>query len=216
MEKAKASDYSWLGHLISTCPPEKIILEAYKRCRRIVSSKRQPNVSLFIGFFSPDAFVMDFQGKPVICFGLERFRDFRLLRILFAHEYSHYLLNWSRGEVPRDEELKWLLITEGIGTCFSQSAFAEQKLSDHLLFRRDKLNWCQENESLLREIYCSGKHSARELMDFYTKGNPDLDLPPRAAKYLGYLAVKKHLAQKRNTSFKSLFIDKNLVLSIDL
>ena len=212
----KSADYAQLKNLVSVCPPEKIIKDAYKICSKLVSPQEEPDVYLIVGFFSPEGFVMNFKGKPVICFGLERFRDFSLLKILFGHEYAHYLLNKSRGELPANEELKWLLVSEGIGTCFSQRAFPDHKLSDHLLFRRDKLNWCQENELILRKIYCSGKYSAKELMDFYAKGNPDLDLPPRAAKYLGYLAVKKYLAQKRNTSFRSLFKDKNLILSIDL
>ncbi len=216
VEAVKSADYAQLKNLVSVCPPEKIIKDAYKVCSGIVSPWEEPDVYLMVGFFSPEGFVMNFRGKPVICFGLERFRDFSLLKILFAHEYSHYLLNWSRGEAPEDKEFKWLLISEGIGTCFSQRAFPDYKLPDHLLFRRDKLNWCQENESFLRKTYCSGKYSSRELVDFYAKGNPDLNLPPRAAKYLGYLAVKKYLAQKRNTSFRSLFKDKNLILSIDL
>ena len=216
VEAVKSADYAQLKNLVSVCPPEKIIQDAYKICSEIVSPQKEPDVYLMIGFFSPDGFVMNFRGKPVICFGLERFRDFSLLKILFAHEYAHYLLNWSRGDVHPDEELKWLLISEGIGTCFSQCAFPEYRLSDHLMFRRDKLNWCQENESLLRKIYCSGKYSARELMDFYAKGDPDLNLSPQVGKFLGYLAVKKHLEQMENPDFGFVFTDKNLVLSIDL
>lgn len=36
---------------------------------------------------------MNFRNKPAIFFDLERFKDFRLLRILFAQEYAHFLLN---------------------------------------------------------------------------------------------------------------------------
>ena len=216
VEALKSADYAQLKNLVSVCPPEKIIKDAYRVCRELLSPQEEPDVYLMVGFFSPEGFVMNFQGKPVICFGLERFRDFRLLKILFAHEYAHYLLNWSRGEVPEDKEFKWLVISEGIGTCFSQCVFPDHKLSDHLLFRRDKLNWCQDNESLLREIYCSGKYSARELMDFDAKGNPDLNLPPRAAKYLGYLAVRNYLGQKRSPDFSDLLSDKNLIFSLNL
>ena len=216
VEAIKLADYAQLKNLVSICPPEKIIEDAYNVCREIVSPQEDPDVYLMVGFFSPDGFVMNFKGKPVICFGLERFRDFNFLKILFAHEYAHYLLNWSRGEIPEDKEFKWLLISEGIGTCFSQYAFPDYKLSDHLLFRRDRLNWCQENESLLREIYCSGKYSSRELMDFYAKGNSELNLPPRVGKYLGYLAVKEYLEQKEETGSSLLFENKKIILSINL
>jgi hypothetical protein len=216
VERIKTSDYSQQKHLISVCPPEKIINESYKRCRSIVSSKEEPEVYLLIGFFSPDAFVMNFKGKPVICFGLERFKDFRLVKILLAHEYAHFLLNLSRREIPEDKKLKWLLISEGIGTYFSSLAFPECNISDHLLMRRDRLNWCQEHEDYLRDIYCSGRFSSEELIDFYRKGNQELDIPPRAAKYLGFQAVRKYLAPGEEKNINSLLSDKKLALSLEL
>ncbi len=215
VEAIKASHYSGLKDLVSACPPEKIVQEAYEECIRVLSPKEEPQVYLFIGFFSPDGFVIDFKGKPVVCFGLERFRDFSLFRILFAHEYAHYLLNLSRGEVPEEKKIKWLLISEGIATCFSSVVFPRSRLSDHFLFRRDKLNWCQENEISLREIYCSGKYSGSDLLDFYMKGSPELKLPPGAGKYLGYQAVKKYLGQSQE-KLGLLFSDKSTVLSLEL
>jgi hypothetical protein len=212
----KKSDYSLLKNLISVCSPEKIINEAYKKCVRIVPPKEEPDAYLFIGFFSPDGFVMDFQGKPVICFGLERFKDFRLFRILFAHEYAHFLLNLNKEEISQEKRLKWLLISEGIGTYFSLLAFPDHRLSDHFLFRRDRLNWCQANESYLREIYCSRKFSSQQLQDFYIMGNPELNLPPRAGKYLGFLAIKRHLTQNKKRNIRSLFSDKKSALSLGL
>ena len=212
----KSADYSQLKSLISVCPLEPIIREAYKKCKSIVSPEEEPGVYLIIGFFSPDGFIMSFRGKPVICFGLERFKDFKLMRILFAHEYTHYLLNMSRGEVPADQKLKWLLLSEGIGTYFSQIAFPEYELSDHFLFRRDRLNWCQENESFLREAYCSKQYSSEQLIDIYKKGNTELNLPPRAGKYLGYIAIKKNLEQNKELEISSLLSSKMSLLKINL
>lgn len=216
VEIIKTSDYSWLKHLVSACPPEKIINEAYDRCIKIVSPKEEPEVYLLVGFFSPDGFVMNFRGKPVICFGLERFGDFRLLRILFAHEYAHFLLNLGRGEVPEEKKLKWLLISEGLGTYFSFLAFPDRKLYEHFLFSRDTFNWCQANEPYLKEIYCSGKYSSQELIDFYEKGNSELNISPRAGKYLGFQAVKRYLAQNRERYIGLLLSNKNSALSLEL
>jgi len=216
VEAIKTSDYSRLKNLISVCNPEEIIKEAYEKCIKVVLPKEEPEVYLLIGFFSPDGFVMNFREKPVICFGLERFKDFSLLRILFAHEYAHFLLNLSCGEVPEEKRLKWLLISEGLATHLSLLAFPDYKLSDHFLFRRDRLNWCQENEPFLREVFCSGKFSSKELMEFYDKGNPDLDIPPRAGKYLGFQAVKRYLGRNRERNIGLLLSDKNLALSLEL
>ncbi len=216
VEKVKTGDYSWLKSLISQCPPEKIIQEAYKRCMKIVPPLVEPDTYLLIGFFSPDGFVMNYRGKPVICFGLERFKDFRLLRILFAHEYAHFLLDSSKGEIPEDKELKWLLVSEGIGTYFSYLAFPDRRLPNHFLFRRDRLNWCQEKEEYLRNIHNSGKYSSRELQELYTRGNSDLDIPPRAGKYLGFMAVKKYLNQNKGKGIAEIIRDSDLLLSLEL
>ena len=213
VEAVKASHYSRLRDLVSACPPEKIVRQASKECVKILFPKEEPEAYLFIGFFSPDSFVMEFRGKPVICFGLERFRDFHLFKILFAHEYAHFLLNLSRGGVPDEKRLKWHLISEGIATFFSSVVFPHSRLSDHFLFRRDKLNWCQENEDKLREIYCSGKYPPSELLDFYLKGSSELMLPPRAAKYLAYQAVKKYIEREQG-SLGKLFSDKSIALSL--
>jgi len=216
VESIKTSDYSLLKDLISASSPEEVIKEAYQECKKIMPPKKEPKVYLLIGFFSPDGFILNFKGKPIICFGLERFKDFRLLRILFAHEYAHFLLNLSKGEVPERKKLEWLLISEGIATYLSFLTFPKLKLSDHLLFSRERLNWCQENERYLREVYCSATFTKQELMDFYHKGNSELSIPPRAGKYLGFQAVKKYFAQKRKKNIIPLLSDKKLALSLEL
>lgn len=216
VEKIKEADYSQLRSLILASPPEKIISRAYERCRMVVPPKEEPEVYLFVGFFSPDGFVMEFKGKPVICFGLERFKDFSSLDILFAHEYAHFLLNSARGKVSQEEKAKWLLILEGIGTYFSRLAFPCRPLFDHFLFDRNVLNWCQANEQILRKIYCSQRYRPEELVDFYKKGSPELDLPPRAGKYLGFQAVKRYLAQAEERNISLLLSDKKIALSLEL
>ncbi|MFB0566890.1 MAG: DUF2268 domain-containing putative Zn-dependent protease, partial [Candidatus Aminicenantaceae bacterium] len=193
-----------MQNLIQSCPPEDIIEEAYAKCRNIVTPSQEPEVYLLIGFFSPDAFIMNFRGEPVICFGLERFRDFRLLKILFAHEYAHFLLNLHKENISGEKSYKWILISEGISTYFSLQAFPNYKIWDHFLFSRERLNWCQRNEHFLREIYCSGKFSSEQLSSFLSKGNQELGLPPRAGKYLGFQAVKKYVAKQRVKNIKKL------------
>jgi len=216
VKAVKAADYSWLKSLCAFLPPEKIIHEAYEECVNVVSPPEEPEIYLFIGFFSPDGFVMSFQGKPVIGFGLERFRDFRLLHVIFAHEYVHFLLNLMNAEVPEQKSLQWFLVSEGLGTIFPSLVFPGLPLSDYFLFRGDRLNWCQANESRLKEIYCSGRFSPRELIDFYDKGNPEMGLPPRAAKYLGFQAIKRHLAQNPEVNLPMLLLDKYSALSIEI
>ncbi len=216
VEATKPEDYSWLRHLLSFSPPEEIIRAAYKKCSMAVAPEIVPQVFLFIGYFSPEGFVMEFRGKPVICFGLERFKDFRLLKILFAHEYAHFLLNSREGEILEEKKLKWLLLCEGFCAYFSSLVFQDSQLSEHLLFPRDVLNWSQENLPLLREVYLSHKYSDEEIFEIYFKGKHELGIPPRTGRYLGFQAVKRFLSRKDDPKIGELIKDKALLLSIKI
>jgi uncharacterized protein YjaZ len=178
--------------------------------------KEEPDVYLFIGFFSPDGFVMNYKNKPVICFGLERFKEFELLKILFVHEYAHYLLNQGKEEVPEEKRFQWLLLSEGLAVHLSFRAFPNRKLSDHLLYTNDKLNWCQQNESYLRERYLSRKLTSQELISLYMQGDPDLDIPPRAGRYLGYQALQRYLNHRTESGIKDLLLDRKKALTLEL
>ena len=70
--------------------------------------------------------------------------------------------------------------------------------------------------SRLSDIYCSGRFSSEELIDFYRKGNQELDILPRAGKYLGFQAVRKYLAQREKKNINSLFLEIKLALSLKL
>jgi hypothetical protein len=216
VEAIKISDYSTLRHLVSTCPPEKLIKEAYIKCINIKPPEEEPDVYLFIGFFSPDGFVMNYKKKPVICFGLERFKDFELLKILFAHEYAHFLLSQGKEEIPEEKRFQWLIISEGVAAYLSQRAFPNRKLSDHLLFTNDKLNWCQENESYIREKYFSGKLTPQELINLYTLGDSNLGILPRAGRYLGFQALKRYVHLRTEGGIQELLSDRNKALDMIL
>jgi hypothetical protein len=216
VEATKESDYSWLRHLVTVCKPEEIVAETYERCVELIAPQEEPDIYLFVGFFSPDGFVMNIGEKPVMCFGLERFKDFLLLRILFAHEYIHYLLRLNAGEVSEAKRFKWLLISEGLATYFSSLVFPEYDLVDHLLLSRDVLNWCQVNEALIKHAYFAESHSFEELVELYKKGNIDLGIPPRVGKFLAFLSVKSVVERRYNNRLELLISDREAALSLDL
>jgi hypothetical protein len=78
------------------------------------------------------------------------------------------------------------------------------------------LNWCQANESFIREIYFSGKFSTQKLNEIFMRGAPELDIPPRAGKYLGFQAVKNYLAGEEEGSIGQLLSDKKIFLSLEI
>jgi hypothetical protein len=215
VERIRDGDYSRLESLVAVSPPEEIIRQAYRKCRKVTAPREEPEVYLFVGFFSPDAFVLPMKGKPVICFGLERFKDFSLMDILFAHEYAHFLTGWAKGKVRAAQEWKWRLLAEGLATAFTSLVLPERALSDHFLVRRDVLNWYQANEDRLRETYDPEKHAPVELLETFIRGKPELDIPARAGKYLGFLAVKKYIGRSPKR-VEELLADKNLILSLEI
>jgi uncharacterized protein YjaZ len=159
---------------------------------------------------------MNYKKKPVICFGLERFKDFKLLKILFVHEYAHFLLNQKGEEIPEEKKFHWLIISEGVATYLSMKAFPDRELSDHLLFTNDKLNWCQKNESYIREKYFSRGLTSQELIDLYAHGDPNLDMPPRAGRYLGFRALQKYADNRAEGRIEDLFSDRMKALAMEL
>ncbi len=213
VEKIREGDYSMLRNLVAISPPEAIIHQAYQRCRDVRAPGEEPEVYLFIGFFSPDGFVMALEGKPIICFGLERFKDFTLMRILFAHEYAHFLTRLRWQTVEAEADWKWKLMNEGLATMFSLLSFPDESLASHFLFRRDVLNWCQAKESLLKEIYDGTKFSRSELKEVFSRGMPEFGVPPRAGKYLAFQAISRYLGSEKDR-ITDLLEDKDLLLSL--
>lgn len=216
VEAAKVSDYSWLRHLVAVCNPEERVTEAFIKCVKLIPPKEEPDIYLFVGFFSPDGFVMNIGEKHVICFGLERFKDFRLLRILFAHEYIHYLLRLIHKEALADTGFKGFLFSEGLATYFSSLVFPEYGLYDHLLLSRDTLNWCQVNKARIGEAYFGENYSPEESFVLYKMGNIDLGIPPRAGKYLAFLTAKSVVEKRYENRLELLLSDREAALSLGL
>jgi uncharacterized protein YjaZ len=138
-----------------------------------------------------------------------------LLKILFVHEYAHFLLNQGGEETPAEKRFHWLIISEGVAAHLSMKAFPNRKLSDHLLFTNDKLNWCQKNESYIREKYFSRELTSQELIDLYALGDPNLDIPPRAGRYLGFRALQKYVDNRADCGIQELLSDRMRALSME-
>lgn len=91
-----------------------------------------------------------------------------------------------------------------------------RKLPLHLLFTNDKLNWCQENESYLREKCFSRTLTSQELIDLYRKGDPNLDMPPRVGRYLGFKALQKYVGHRTKGGINELLSDRKKTLALEL
>jgi len=192
----RSEDYSFLESILSVEPPEEMCKKALERCLEAAASfgiKGEipgPDIYLFIGFFSADGFTMMLEDRPVLGFGLERYRGFKDLPIVFSHEFAHYLEKIRPGIFKTEKDHKEgtlgeLLFSEGAAFHFSMRAYPKRKLPEHLFLRRDVLNWCIENEGRLMSIIEPLLERGIEENSIYVIER-EHDLPPRSLNYTAY------------------------------
>ena len=94
----------------------------------------EPDVYLFVGFFSADGKTLEIQGQPAIALGLERFKDFRDLPLLVAHEYGHCAQKVLLKDIIPEEGRTLLscLMPEGLAVLFTEALYPEIPLHRHL------------------------------------------------------------------------------------
>lgn len=140
--------YSHLLSLLRSYDLEGMCLSTLEKCSRLLRWADEPTVYLMVGFFSPDGFVIPVGGRPVVGIGLERYRSFRNLPIILAHESCHYMQHiqsyQSDGCTVGEAMLR-----EGICVAFSKMVVPDRPLTEYLGMSRGRLNWMRANERLI-------------------------------------------------------------------
>lgn len=218
VEAIKPSHYSRLRLFLRHSSAEKIIRKIHQRCLELVKPEKRSSIKVYliIGFFSPEAFILSMGEEKVIVFGLERFRDLSSLDLFYAHEYAHFLLKEKAIEISKENEALWYLLSEGLACWFSSLVLPERPLTDHLFLRRDRLNWCLENESFLKSIFKSNSGDAEKIMRFEQYGDQSLGLPPRTLHFLGYRAIERYLNLNKKNNLFELIRHPEKLLSLSL
>ena len=196
VEVTAPEHYAHLRALVRRNPPKVIVSNALKRCRALIPME-QVHVYLMIGFFSADGFTLIIDGNPVIGIGLERLRDFSYLDLLVAHEYAH-CLRIRNGFLSRNRSLS--ILNEGIASHFSQAAFPERTLPEHLFLSNAAFNHLLgQKDELLSSFFhppaTCNKHEHSGLK--------------RTKQFLGYFAINEYCRGKEKFSLHKL-------LSLDL
>jgi len=206
VEAIHPEHYSRLRLLLQAGKVEKILKAIHQRSLKLARPEKSCSlkVYLIIGFFSPEAFLLPLKKEKVIVFGLERWRDLSSLDLFYAHEYAHWLLETKVTIIPEERKAFWYLLVEGLACWFSGLVLPQRPLTDHLFLRRDRLNWCLENESFLKEIFENYKHDLEKIMMLEQQGEAALGLPPRTLHFLGYRAWEQYFAKPQSLSFQEL------------
>jgi len=188
----RAEDYGLLREVVQETDVAELAEEVVARCQSVVPLSPQPEVYYLVGFFSPDGFTFEVEGRWAIGIGLERFGSLRLLPIMLAHEYAHCCRRALRSPRTLGERM----VDEGFAVELSRRVFPERAREDHLLMRPGQVAAAQEYEGRLWEAvepfldsYDEGV-IARLLYGQAKKGR----WASRAGVYLGWRTVSEFLA----------------------
>lgn len=218
VEKVKKGDYSTLQSLLRSIDLEDAVKSILTKCAHVIEAPQEPEIYFIVGFFSADGFVFEHQGKPVIGFGLERFEDWRLLPVLFAHEYAHFLKHLYRCDEPYlwegSDTLKRFLLSEGLAISFSKMVFPEYPLRDHLFFPEERLSWCRQNTSRIWAFVHQVLKGKRDTAVLW-RGDAALGIPPRIGSFIAYCLMKACVEQRPELDYPSLFKFRNITDVID-
>lgn len=217
VEAVKPAHYGRLRLLLQRKTAERILASTHRRCLSFIQPEEHRPVEayLLIGFFSPEAFLMRLGEKLVIVFGLERYHDFSRLDIFYAHELAHLLIERKKTAVPQEKRAVWYLLTEGIACWFSSRVLPEHPLTDHLFLSRGRLNWCWQNQALLRKIFTLYRRDEGKIRELEQRGDANLGLPPRVLHFLGYLAVEKQAPQLGDEAIRVIFASPEKLLTFE-
>jgi len=206
VRRVRRGHYAVLEHLIATSDLDRKAAGAIERCSRLLDLDPLPDAYLMVGFFSADGFTVALQGQPAIGIGLERYRDVGLLDIILAHEYCHCARYRALEEDRLDtsRRLDWKLFSEGLSVFFSRRVFPHRPLWDHLLMSRQRLNWCQENETKMLSLIRDRLSSSQFISVFFGPDGFTAGVPPRAGMFLGYRLVEKLIEERGEEAFESL------------
>ena len=206
VRQTRRGHYAVLEHLLAGNDLELRVAGTIERCHDRLPLMSPPDVYLMVGFFSADGFLVALEGRPAIGIGLERYRDFRLLDIILAHEYCHCARHATlgRSRPEADRRLDQKLLSEGLSVHFSRQVFPRRPLYDHLLMSRQRLNWCQENEKRLLDLIRKGLGGPRLIPVLFGTGSFTDGIPPRAGMYLGYRLVERMMGEGDGKDFEYL------------
>jgi hypothetical protein len=156
----------------------------------------EPSLFLFLGFFSPPAFLLFIKGSPVIALALERRTEISDIPPLVAHEYGHYLVSIVLGlkGVWAPDQAAERMVSEGLAVHFSRKVYPE--LPDHQLYflSRSRLQECRRLADDLMAVGGGEVGDGERLAEFFLR----YPAYPRGCRtYLAYRLLERERAGKR-------------------
>ena len=123
-----------------------------------VPTEQSPIHVLMVGTFTTNAVVARLGGEVAVFHCLEWYQTPEGTRVLVAHEGSH---GWheiameQRGEAPPENDMAWMVFSEGLATQASRAAVPEAEEIDYFWYGHPEaqgwLPWCQQHLEELRK-----------------------------------------------------------------
>jgi len=177
----KKAHYADVESALKIYDIEESTREIILHCKSLFYDPDKCDIFLFVGFFSPDAFVLRYRGDFVICVGLERFHDFQNYEILLSHEYFHYIQNKGGKE---QESPIYRLIREGLSVYFSKIAYPGKKENLYFFLNDETFALLRDNDAaIIKRIRESGVNW-EDLFSAQSK-----KFPPRSGYFIGYKII---------------------------
>lgn len=214
VRSVKPHHYSHLLSLLESHDLEGACLSTLQKCSQILQWEDEPLVYLMVGFFSPDGFVISMGGRRVIGIGLERYKSFRNLPIILAHECCHYMQQEKSYQSDRPT-LCEAMLREGICIVFSRMVVPDRPLNEHLGISRGRLNWMRANERLIwQAIKPNLRLTKRDAIQQYIYGIPQLPADvsnttpevksQKSGLYIGFRMAEEFLNSQPGCNMKIL------------
>lgn len=217
VEQIKEGDYSQLKGLIQAHDPALLAEETIKKCQEVLPLHPEPDVYLFVGFFSAEGTTLEIGGSPAIALGLERFKDFRDLALILAHEYGH-CAGWpflQRFFQQEEKPLLYSIISEGLAVFFTEVVFPNIPLHRHLFLTPGRLKWCWENQEALLALAGADLTSSKLIPVLFGPGDERAGLPPRVGYFIARQMLGNCLSHHGAKDFAQHFPNfKNLFLHL--
>jgi len=194
VRRVRPQDYSILADVVQEADLAAVAADALARCRRQVAMSPEPEVYYLVGFFSPEGFAFQVEGRWAIGIGMERLGSLRLVPVLLAHEYAHCF----RRSLGSARTLGERLVDEGFAVELSARAFPERPSHDWLLMRPGQVVALRRYEGQLWQAIEPFLGSADEALAgrvLYGQGT-EREWPSRSGLYLGWRLVQRFLGRE--------------------
>ena len=190
IEKA---DYEAVENLLKVYDIEDNTKEIILRCKDLLHHQDLCSIYLFIGFSSPEAFILKYKKKYVICVGLENFKSFHSYPVLLSYWFCNYVLSIRNSMFNGKTSKK--LIRDGISVYFSKLAYPGYKECDYLFLKEEAYNYLKtHSEEIIQKKVIKAQYDAL----YYEDNEHNIY---NTGPFLGYSLVVDYINQ---TGFNKL------------